>query len=163
MALVELTLTPLPAHVRTARLVVVAAARRAGLDDSLVDELRLALGEAASRAVGLHVKHAPQVPVRITVADDPGGLTITVADRGPAAGRLAGDLADELLDNDPDPDDDGVEALVDPDVALAVLSGLVDEYDVQADDNGTTVTMRWPLPARPVGVSGPGSTAASQL
>jgi hypothetical protein len=33
MALVELLLSPLPAHVRTARLVVVAAARRAGLDD----------------------------------------------------------------------------------------------------------------------------------
>ncbi|MDT7547375.1 MAG: hypothetical protein QOE99_3485 [Actinomycetota bacterium] len=163
MALVELTLTPLPAHVRTARLVVVAAARRAGLDDSLVDELRLALGEAASRAVGLHVKHAPQTPVRITVSDEPGGLTITVTDKGPAAGRVTGDLADELLDSDPDPEDDGVEALVDPDVALAVLSGLVDEYDVQADDSGTTVTMRWPLPARPVGVSGPGSTAASQV
>ncbi len=44
MALVELLLTPLPAHVRTARLVVVAAARRAGLDDERVDELRLALG-----------------------------------------------------------------------------------------------------------------------
>jgi anti-sigma regulatory factor (Ser/Thr protein kinase) len=160
MALVELTLTPLPAHVRTARLVVVAAARRAGLDDSLVDELRLALGEAASRAVGLHVKHAPQTPVRITVSDDPGGLTITVADQGPAAGPLSGDVADELLDIDAD---DGVDALVDPDVALAVLSGLVDDYHVEADGSGTTVTMRWPLPARPIGVSGPGSTAASQI
>ena len=37
MALVELLLTPLPAHVRTARLVGVAAARRAGLDDELID------------------------------------------------------------------------------------------------------------------------------
>jgi anti-sigma regulatory factor (Ser/Thr protein kinase) len=160
MALVELTLTPLPAHVRTARLVVVAAARRAGLDDSLVDELRLALGEAASRAVGLHVKHAPKTPVRITVSDDPGGLTITVADQGPASGPLSGDVADELLDIDAD---DSIDALVDPDVALAVLSGLVDDYHVEADGSGTTVTMRWPLPARPIGVSGPGSTAASQI
>ena len=69
MALVELLLSPLPAHVRTARLVVVAAARRAGLDDGLVDELRLALGEACSRAVGLHARHAPDQPVRVTVDD----------------------------------------------------------------------------------------------
>ena len=58
MAHVELTLPALPAHVRTARLVGVAAARR-GLDDGLVDEVRLAVGEACSRAVGLHAKHAP--------------------------------------------------------------------------------------------------------
>ena len=37
MALVELLLSPLPSHVRTARLVAVAAARRAGLDDERVD------------------------------------------------------------------------------------------------------------------------------
>jgi anti-sigma regulatory factor (Ser/Thr protein kinase) len=46
MATVELKIPPLPVHVRTARLVGVAAGRRAGLDDVLVDELRLALGEA---------------------------------------------------------------------------------------------------------------------
>src|SRR4051812_40075285 len=115
MAYVELTLSPLPAHVRTARLVVVAAARRAGLDDSLVDELRLALGEAASRAVGLHLKHAPNEPVRITVSDDAGGLTVSVADRGPAAEPSSGDIASEILDSAGDQGD-----VVDPDVALAV-------------------------------------------
>jgi hypothetical protein len=41
---VELQLPPHPHHVRTARLVGVAAARRAGLSDELVDELRWAVG-----------------------------------------------------------------------------------------------------------------------
>jgi anti-sigma regulatory factor (Ser/Thr protein kinase) len=159
MAHVELTLPPLPAHVRTARLVVVAAARRAGLDDSLVDELRLALGEACSRAVGLHAKHAPNEPVRITVNDDATGLTVTVVDRGPAAGPTSGDLASDLLDSAGDDESDDV---VDPDVALAVLSGLVDECEIEVTDGGTTVTMRWPLPPRPIGVSGPGATSVSQ-
>jgi anti-sigma regulatory factor (Ser/Thr protein kinase) len=157
MAVVELSLTPLPAHVRTARLVVVAAARRAGLQDELIDELRLAIGEAASRAVGLHRRHAPEVPVRITVLDEPTGLTVTVIDQGPAAGPLPDDLAGDLLDDD-EPGDE-----VDPDVSLAVLTGLVDECAVEATAGGTTVTMRWPLPTRPLGAVGPGSSQAAQV
>ena len=153
MALVELTLTPLPAHVRTARLVGVAAARRAGLEPELVDELRLALGEACSRAVGLHARHAQGQPVRITVSDDPAGLTITVTDQGPAAGPASDDPAGDLLDSDDD--------VVDPDVALAVLSGLVDDYTVEAGPGGTTVTLRWPLPPGPKGTAGAASTQAA--
>ena len=154
MALVELTLAPLPAHVRTARLVGVAAARRAGLEPELVDELRLAVGEACSRAVGLHARHAQGQQVRITVADDPGRLTITVTDQGPAAGPASDDPAGDLLQSE-DVDDD----VVDPDVALAVLSGLVDDYSVDAGPSGTTVTLRWPLPA--AGTTGTPSTQAA--
>lgn len=161
MAHVELLLSALPAHVRTARLVVVAAARRAGLDDGLIDELRLAVGEACSRAVGLHRTSAPDVPVRLLVADDASGLTVSVTDVGPAAGApaAAGDLADDMLERAAD---DEVDDLVDPDVALAVLTGLVDDCRIDATDAGTTVTMRWPLPAVAVGVSGPGATSISQ-
>ena len=152
MALVELLLSPLPAHVRTARLVVVAAARRAGLDDGLVDELRLALGEACSRAVGLHSRHAPGVPVKVTVDDRPGNLVVTVVDAGPAAGPAPDDLTEGLFE------DDGSEELADPDVALAVLTGLLDAVEILPTDAGTTITMQWPLP---VGTAGPGATAVS--
>ena len=139
MAVVELLLSPLPAHVRTARLVVVAAARRAGLDDERVDELRLALGEACSRAVSLHAVHAPGVPVVVAVQDDPGRLTVTVTDRGPAAGPVPDDVAGGMLDGDLNADD------VDPDVALAVVTGLVDDVLVEPGPDGTSVRMRWPL------------------
>ena len=151
MALVELLLSPLPSHVRTARLVVLAAARRAGLEDGLVDEIRLAVSESTSRAVALNARHAAEVPVKILVSDDPTGLTLSVTDAGPAAGPEPQDLSEELLA--------GQEAVADPDVALAVLTGLVDEVTVVPAATGTTVTMRWPLPA---GSTGPGSTAASQ-
>ena len=162
MALVELTLAPLPAHVRTARLVVVAAARRAGLDDDLLDELRLALGEACSRAVVLHSRHAPEVAVRVTITDDPGQLTVTVIDHGPAAGPLLEDLAEDILASQDALDGD--DTLSDPDVALTVLAGLVDDYSVGTDGagGGTTVAMRWPLRRSAIGTSGPGATAASQ-
>lgn len=162
MALVELFLTPLPAHVRTARLVAVAAARRAGLDDERVDELRLALGEACTRAVGLHLRHRVDVPVHVTVSDDPGALTVTVTDRGPAAGPRPDDLAGGMLEGSHgDADAADIEALVDPDVALAVVAGLVDDVHVEPGPDGTLVTMRWPLPVRPVGASGTASTAAA--
>lgn len=143
MAVVELQLSPLPSHVRTARLVVVAAARRAGLGDECVDELRLALGEACSRAVGLHAQHAPETPVRVTVQDDPGQLVVTVTDSGPAAGPAPDDLAGRF--EGVEPDGAGPQDLVDPDVALAVVTGLVDDVSVDAGPAGTAVTMRWPL------------------
>jgi anti-sigma regulatory factor (Ser/Thr protein kinase) len=156
MAVVELQLSPLPSHVRTARLVVVAAARRAGLDDECVDELRLALGEACSRAVGLNARHAPETPVRVTVQDDPGLLVVTVTDSGPAAGPAPDDLADRF--EGAEPDGSGPQDLVDPDVALAVVTGLVDDVFVDAGPTGTAVTMRWPLE---LGAS-VGSTSVSQ-
>ena len=158
MALVELLLSPLPSHVRTARLVVVAAARRAGLGDELVDELRLALGEAASRAVGLHARHAPETPVQITVSDNAGGLVVQVTDQGPAAGPTPDDLSEGLLEEDGfDGVDRLLDALVDPDVSLAVVQGLVDDVGVDHGAGGTTVTMRWPLPAG----AAPGSTSVA--
>jgi anti-sigma regulatory factor (Ser/Thr protein kinase) len=169
VALVELLLSPLPSHVRTARLVVVAAARRAGLDDELVDELRLALGEACSRAVGLHARHAPGTPVQVTVADDRGGLTVRVTDQGPAAGPAPGDLSEGLFeDSATEPatgpvDDALLDTLVDPDVALAVVTGLVDDVEVEHGPGGTTVSMRWPLPPGtvPGRPAGPGGTSVS--
>lgn len=154
MALVELLLSPLPSHVRTARLVVLAAARRAGLEDGLVDELRLAVSEACSRAVGLNARHAAEVPVKVLVSDDPSGLTLSVTDAGPAAGPAVDDLSEGLLAGTRDADD-----TADPDVSLGVLTGLVDDVAVVPGPTGTTVTMRWPLP---VGSTGPGATAASQ-
>jgi serine/threonine-protein kinase RsbW len=168
MALVELLLSPLPSHVRTARLVVVAAARRAGLEDELIDELRLAIGESCSRAVGLHARHAPEEPVQVTVSDGSGGLVVSVTDRGPAAGPAVDDVSAGLLhtvgeggDGDPRSDFHGVDrlldALVDPDVALAVVTGLVDDVEVEHGPGGTVITMRWPLPAAS---QRPGSTAA---
>ncbi|NUR57857.1 MAG: ATP-binding protein, partial [Catenulispora sp.] len=60
---VLLRFTPQPEHVRTARLVAVAHARRVGVEAGLLDEVRLAVGEACSRAVGLHQRHCPGEPV----------------------------------------------------------------------------------------------------
>src|SRR5436305_14405927 len=87
MATVELSFTPLPAHVRTARLVATAVARRSGVEEALLDEVRLAVGEACSRAVEAHRRHCPAEPVRIALTDSAGRFEVSVTDPGdPGAG-----------------------------------------------------------------------------
>src|ERR1700723_910977 len=83
MATVEVSFTPLPAHVRTARLVATAVARRSGVDESLLDEVRLAVGEACSRAVEAHRRHCPAEPVRIEMTDQDQRFVGTVSDHAP--------------------------------------------------------------------------------
>ena len=89
-------------------------------------------------------------------------VVVQVTDQGPAAGPAPGDLSEELLEGETaggaDVDDDLLDTLVDPDVALAVVTGLVDDVDVEHGAGGTTVSMRWPLPPG----AAPGGTAASR-
>lgn len=134
MATVELKIPPQPVHVRTARLIGVAAARRTRLRDDLVDELRLAVGEACSRAVAVHAEHAPDEPVIVRVSDEEGHLTVEVVDHGPAPARFDVPV-DELMHESPG----------DPNVALAFLAGLVEDVEVTGEQGGTTVRLRWPL------------------
>ena len=138
MATVELLLPPLAAHVRTARLVGVAAARRAGLDDDHVADLRLALGEACARAVSLHLEHAPDTAIRVVVRDDATGLTVEVTDAGPPATTPEGPV--DLLELD--------DTVTDPQVALTILAGIVENLVVTPLASGTTVSLKWTLPPK---------------
>ncbi len=73
-----MTFTPLPAHVRTARLVATAVARRSGVAEALLDEVRLAVGEACSRAVEVHQEHCPGEPVRVALTGASGRFEVVV-------------------------------------------------------------------------------------
>ena len=85
MATVEVTFTPLPAHVRTARLVATAVARRSGVDEALLAEVRLAVGEACSRAVEAHQRHCPAEPVKIEMTDQGERFVVVVSDHAPTS------------------------------------------------------------------------------
>src|ERR1700760_2073599 len=87
MATVEVTFTPLPVNVRTARLVATAVARRSGVAGSLLDEVRLAVGEACSRAVEAHLAHCPGEPVRVALTDDDEQFEVVVTDAVPDPGH----------------------------------------------------------------------------
>ncbi|GAA2382789.1 ATP-binding protein [Streptomyces glaucosporus] len=143
MATVELRFSPLPEHVRTARLVAAAVARRAGVDEAVLDEVRLAVGEACSRAVGLHTGHGLETPVRVALTEDEKAFRIEVGDDAPQAvhGPAYG----------ASPDGDGTDADDEVDMGLAVISGLVDDLEVTADGRGGLVRMSWPTVPAPTG------------
>ncbi|MBB1243027.1 ATP-binding protein [Streptomyces durbertensis] len=141
MATVELRFSALPEHVRTARLVAAAVARRAGVDEAVLDEVRLAVGEACSRAVGLHANGGLGTPVRVALIEDEKRFSIEVGDDAPTAsgsegsgGASGGPVAES--------DEEG-------DMGLAVISGLVDDVEVTSDEKGGLIRMSWPTAPEP--------------
>jgi serine/threonine-protein kinase RsbW len=165
MATVEVTFTPLPAHVRTARLVATAVARRSGVDESLLDEVRLAVGEACSRAVEAHRRHCPAEPVRIEMTDQDQRFVVTVSDHAPTAPARSATPATESgihdgaghdgMDHDGTGHDGiGYEAIghdggsaIPAGFGLAVISGLAEDVRVLSTSSGVSVRMSWPSTA----------------
>jgi serine/threonine-protein kinase RsbW len=115
MPTVEVSFTALPAHVRTARLVATAVARRSGVAEDMLDEVRLAVGEACSRAVEAHRLYCPAEPVRIALTDQAGRFEVEVTD----AGRPQG-------------------------FGLAVIAELADDVQISETSTGTSIRMSWP-------------------
>ena len=148
MPTVEVSFTALPAHVRTARLIALAVARRAGVDDQLLDEVRLAVGEACSRAVNVHQGAAPDAPIVMLLSDEQDRFSVQVTDKGPLEGAAdAADLSDlhaQSIGDAPASDSDPIPDLLPPGFGLAVISGLVEDVSVTSDGDGTSVRMTWP-------------------
>ena len=140
MATVEVTFTPLPAHVRTARLVATAVARRSGVDEALLDEVRLAVGEACSRAVEAHRRHCPAEPVKIEMTDQGERFVVVVSDQAPTGTAAAGANGHRLATMVQGADDAGIPA----GFGLAVISGLADDVHVSSTSSGVSVRMSWP-------------------
>jgi hypothetical protein len=136
---VTLRFSPLPEHVRTARLVAVSVARRAGFGDNQLDEIRIAIGEACSRAVAGGVPGTPRPRlVDMHLCDDEDRLDVTVVQ------------CDEH--GQPLPDTGPPLGEVDP-LSLALMAGMADT----ADQTGTAagVALSW----RRHGVEPPGHLA----
>ncbi len=149
MATVEVTFTPLSAHVRTARLIATAVARRSGVPDSLLDEVRLAVGEACSRAVEAHQAACPAEPVHVTLTDHAGRFEVEVVNRGTSSGQAEAERPGAGQTESP-PDPGGspgsdASALVPPGFSLAVIAGLADDVQISETPAGTSVRMSWPL------------------
>jgi anti-sigma regulatory factor (Ser/Thr protein kinase) len=158
MPTVRLSFSPAAAHVRTARLVGVAVARRAGVPEELLEEVRLAIGEACSRAVALHRSHGLDDLVDVAMADGD-RFTVRVVDRAANGAMVTRTVPSggsgedtEVFLSDPAlpltaPPDLLAEEAVAAKMGLALLAGLVDDLEVSAlaDGVGTEVRMSWPL------------------
>ena len=152
MATVEMSFTPLPVHVRTARLVATAVARRNGVEEALLDEVRLAVGEACSRAVEAHQQYCPAQPVRVALTGGNGRFEVVVTDAAAADEDAAG-TTPAPTDSWPGPmngaaNGDGTAAagaLLPHGLGLAVIAGLADDVQVSRTAAGLSIRMSWPL------------------
>lgn len=117
MPAATLSIPPSVEHVRTARLVAVAAARRASLDEETVDDVRLAVGEAVARAVLRHGAAELSDPIDVVVRDDGRAFEVEVRDG-----------------TDPDAPDE------DAGVALALVEALVPQVRTEPG----AVVLAWP-------------------
>lgn len=156
MATVEMSFTPLPAHVRTARLVATAVARRSGVDETLLDEVRLAVGEACSRAVEAHQLRCPHEPVRVALTGSRDRFEVTVSDC--AAGGVDGQAA--VAPTQAGASADGAPGREAPSVlpqelGLAVIAGLAEDVEIDRTAHGLSITMSWPSAAVASRVPGP--------
>jgi hypothetical protein len=122
MATATVTIPPQAEHVRTARMVTTAAARRCGVPEDRIDEIRLAVGEVIARSVLRQQRAGVGDPVVVDISDDDDLFTVRVREGTPA----------EFAD-----DDAGV--------ALAVASALAFECDVEPCGSGCCVRLAWPL------------------
>lgn len=131
MGRVELRFAPIPGHVRTARLVAVAVARRSGLDDARLDEVRLAVGEACARAVRRCQSCEVACPVLLGITDGHAGLFVDVVD---GSGTDEGDEP----------------------VVLALLKGLADSVELESGPGGRggRIRLGWVTTSS---VAGPGA------
>ena len=147
MPTIALRFSPLAEHVRTARLVAVSVARRAGFEEGQLDEIRIAIGEACARSVG---RTTAGGLVDMRLCDDGSRLEVTVVERGPDGAVLP------ATDEGEDP------------LALALLQGLAEDVSVAGstttpglEERRTGVRLAWSL-SDPAPVTSPGLLHAPQ-
>jgi anti-sigma regulatory factor (Ser/Thr protein kinase) len=122
MATATLTIPPQPEQVRTARLVTTAAARRCGVAEDRIDEIRLAVGEVIARSVLRQQRAGLVDPVVVDITDDGELFTVRVQD------ATAPDQSDE-----------------DGGMAMSVVEALAFECDIHPAGTGSLIRMAWPL------------------
>lgn len=137
---VTLRLPPSAAHVRTARLIAAAMARRSGVGDAALDEVRLAVGEACARAVRVQERQGVGTPVTVEFAET-GRFRVSVVD-----GAKVGSGDEPTSSSGAVPGGAPWADLSGDALGLALLGAVVQDLVVDQDAaGGTRVTMSWPL------------------
>ena len=128
-ATVRLAFPPEPRLLGTVRLVVGIVARKAGMDDEGIEDLKVAVSEACAVAVADLNRAARPDPIELDLHEAADCLGIEVRDRAPSASRLA---AVSAIDGEVDLDD--------RQLGLALVGALVDDLAIAALEGGGSRT-----------------------
>jgi serine/threonine-protein kinase RsbW len=128
---VELQLPPDTQHVGLARLIVVTAARRAGVDEERVEDLRIAVSEATTNAILSHQREDSGAPVSLRFGStEEGDFQVTIADEGRGFEPAS---ADEIADRDAEDERD---------LGVTLIRGLADHVEFVQED-GMRIHLRF--------------------
>jgi anti-sigma regulatory factor (Ser/Thr protein kinase) len=133
-ATVRLAFPPEPRLLGTVRLVVGIVARKAGMDDEGIEDLKVAVSEACALAVADLNRAARPDPIELDLHEAADRLGIEVRDRAPSASRLT---AVSAVDGEVDVDD--------RQLGLALVGALVDDLaiaDLEGGGSRTSFSLR---------------------
>ena len=144
-ATVRLSFPPEPRLLGTVRLVVGIVARKAGMGEEGIEDLKVAVSETCAVAVGDLLRAGRGDPIEIDLVESADRFGIEVRDRAPAPTGAAGGLADGEVD--------------DRELGLALVGALVDDLKTSTLEGGGNRTSFWlrrdPLEAGGLSLSPP--------
>jgi anti-sigma regulatory factor (Ser/Thr protein kinase) len=129
-ATVRLAIPPEPRLLGTVRLVVGMVARKAGMDEEGIEDLKVAVSETCAFAVGDLNRAGRPDPIEIDLVETADRFGIQIRDRAPGSGRPA-----------PDADPDG--EVDDRRFGLALVGALVDDLETATLEDGGNCTSFW--------------------
>jgi anti-sigma regulatory factor (Ser/Thr protein kinase) len=129
-ATVRLAFPPEPRLLGTVRLVVGIVARKAGMDEEGIEDLKVAVSETCAVAVGGLKRAGLPDPIELDVIEAADRIGVEVRDRAPTAGLLVGAHGD---DGEVD----------DRQFGLALVGALVDDVRTASLDGGGSATSFW--------------------
>jgi anti-sigma regulatory factor (Ser/Thr protein kinase) len=128
-ATVRLAFPPQARLLGTIRLVVGIVARKAGVDEEGIEDLKVAVSETCAVAVADLARAGLATPIELDLIEDGERFGVEVRDRAPLDGRRAGGF--------------DVEGLDDRQFGLALVGALVDDLDSGPLDGGGHRTSFW--------------------
>ena len=128
-ATVRLAFPPEPRLLGTVRLVVSVIARKAGMDEEGIEDLKVAVSEACAVAVGDLNRAGRPDPIELDLIEAADRVGIEVRDRAPPPGQPTAAEADGELD--------------DRQLGLALVGALVDDLRIAALEGGGNRTSFW--------------------
>ena len=128
-ATVRLAFPPEARLLGTIRLVVGIVARKAGMGEEGIEDLKVAVSETCAVAVGDLTRAGLPDPIEVDLVEAPDRFGIEVRDRAPAASGGPGDAVDGDVD--------------DRELGLALVGALVDDLKTSTLDGGGNRTSFW--------------------